>query len=102
MKKSEIKCTSIRELPYHYDIVTPYIRYKYMTDVLYNRMIEIGFWWWRIEIYYKGGRPGYYFGQLLHSFRILVLILYYVVIDTTARWFKKTFKRNKDKQNELQ
>ena len=90
----EFKVRRIRELPYHYDIVTPYIRYKYMTDVLYNRMIEIGFWWWRWDIHYQGGRPGYYLGQFLHVAHFLGKASYYIVIDTVAYYFKKIFKRN--------
>lgn len=96
MKKFKVE--RIRELPYHYDIVTPYIRYKYMTDILYNRMIEIGFWWYRWEIHYQGGKPGYYFGQFLDATRFLLKIIYYIVIVKTTHYFKKIFKNNSKEQ----
>lgn len=83
-----MKLKRVKELPYHYDIVTPYIRYKYMTDVLYNRMIEIGFWWWRWEFHFKG-KQTFTSGRILKTIDILVKIAYYTVVDTITRVFKR-------------
>ena len=101
MKKFDIKFRKIKESVYHFDIVTPYVRYKYMTGVWYNRMIEFGFWWWRLEIHYQGGACRYFFAQLFDAIDCLVRLAYYLVVDNTKHYFKKfisLFKRNKKEQ----
>lgn len=103
MKNFKVKFSKIKESCYHFDIVSPYIRYKYMTDVLYDRMIEFGFWWWRLEIYYQGSVCGWFFAQLFDAIDFLVHLLYYLTIDYTKYYFKKfinLFKRkNQNKQH---
>lgn len=91
-KNCKFKVQRIRELPYHYDIVTPYIRFKYMTDVLYNRMIEVGFWWWRWEFHFHGSQKHFISGNIMQCAILIPKLIFYVIIDTTKYYFKKLFK----------
>ena len=94
MRNFDFKFKKIKEGHYHFDIVTPYVRYKYMTDVWYNRMIEIGFWWWRLEFYYQGGKVGSFFAELFHIIDWWVRFVYYLIINKIKHYFKKIFKSN--------
>ena len=78
--------------------VTQFNRFKQNNEFLY---IEIGFWWWRLEIHYQGGACGYFFAQLFDAIDCLVRLAYYLIIDNTKHYFKKfinLFKRNKKEQ----
>lgn len=98
MKKFLFKYRKIKELPYHYDIVTPYIRFKYMTDVFYNRMIEFGVWWWRFEIHYQRSqtfKSGIYLRRIC-TIIILVRAVLMTQLKRLKNYVQSILSRNKE------